>query len=622
MRTLPGIAARLRKALRSVSGAFDLPSIIVGVVVVGILAAGVLAAVFGVIPFAQDNAAKQDLDSVRTAEGVAKTRLDGFKDKDGLLTGGLISDRRSFGVGADAKGSCYVGISKSATGNIYFNSDKATEPALLTAGLDTGCIDGAARDGIVASIGGYPTGPSAAGATPTSGSTTGALVDTSGSTTGLSTGGGSTVLAGDRWSGQRTITNSYPDPGFKNGISGWTGDNIYRDYVDNAATTVAYAAGSGYKGDAGALLISATGSTNRDRTTAYFPIDVPNVKDFSFQITTPDGTWDPYAAWYGDLLFTDMSGNVIGSSGSPNATRAGGLGANVWERFDYVNYYSTPSEPHRTYLMIQADHVPAGKTISMLVDRIYVASDACGWDCAAPDSPSVAGYEPNFDGSYPTSADWTYSWTGAVNASPSKAVSPRNIAAPASANVGDTIEIKGTGYDPDSTVTPAVFFGGTAGYDAHDFNGAPVRTDGSGNFTTTMLIPASTQPWNWGISIAEDTSWTRSVRIDINSVPGTGPSTATPPGPWSVPEPETTEQISASTDVTLGTDFVVMGKGYAPFTRVDLYDASWDVDVTAYTDNTGYFTATMNIPTDADAPGPGIIRAYGDGEAILDVTYH
>lgn len=62
--------ARMSDVFKSEAGAFDLPSILVGVVVVGILTAGVLASIFGVIPFAQDKGAQQDLGAVVTAQGV------------------------------------------------------------------------------------------------------------------------------------------------------------------------------------------------------------------------------------------------------------------------------------------------------------------------------------------------------------------------------------------------------------------------------------------------------------------------------------------------------------------------------------------------------------------------
>lgn len=82
---------RLRRILQSTRGAFDLPSILVGVVVVGVLTAGVLAAIFAAIPFSQDKAAQQDLSAVNTAQGVAKTKDGGYLSKPGLLAAKSLS---------------------------------------------------------------------------------------------------------------------------------------------------------------------------------------------------------------------------------------------------------------------------------------------------------------------------------------------------------------------------------------------------------------------------------------------------------------------------------------------------------------------------------------------------
>ena len=58
----------LRTALRSVGGAIDLASIMVGVIVIGVIAGVIAATVFAVIPWTQDRAAKANLDAVRTAK--------------------------------------------------------------------------------------------------------------------------------------------------------------------------------------------------------------------------------------------------------------------------------------------------------------------------------------------------------------------------------------------------------------------------------------------------------------------------------------------------------------------------------------------------------------------------
>lgn len=159
-------AANIRKILRSAAGAFDLPSILVGVVVVGILTAGVLAAVFGVIPFTQDNAARQDLDSVRTAEGVAKAKDAGYMDKAGLVDAPYLSSAPHLAVGTDPAKSCYLALSKSGTGKIFYSDSKSNEAKELVAGATVNCLTAAQTDTLITEVGGYGPGgsyPSAGG---------------------------------------------------------------------------------------------------------------------------------------------------------------------------------------------------------------------------------------------------------------------------------------------------------------------------------------------------------------------------------------------------------------------------------------------------------------------------
>lgn len=144
-------------ALRSSeAGAFDLPSILVGVVVVGILTAGVLASIFGVIPFAQDHGAKQDLGAIRTAQGVAKVNTGRFTDSAGLAGAQLITSPKAPAVGADAAGSCYVGISRSGSGTLFYSTDRTPEPKPLLAGSVPGCLAAAEINALVTAAGGTP----------------------------------------------------------------------------------------------------------------------------------------------------------------------------------------------------------------------------------------------------------------------------------------------------------------------------------------------------------------------------------------------------------------------------------------------------------------------------------
>ncbi|MCC3299713.1 fibronectin type III domain-containing protein [Arthrobacter caoxuetaonis] len=133
-----------------------MPSILTGVVVVGILAAGVLAAIFGVIPYTQNNGAKQDLSSIRTAEGVAKAKDNRFMDHAGLLDTGYLQlpSTKKTKVMADEKGTCYVALAKSGTGKIFYSTDANTDPELFEADTDPGCLPADKLAELIDSIGG------------------------------------------------------------------------------------------------------------------------------------------------------------------------------------------------------------------------------------------------------------------------------------------------------------------------------------------------------------------------------------------------------------------------------------------------------------------------------------
>lgn len=184
LRTGPPWGTRASRLLRSARGAFDLPSIITGVVIVGILAAGVLAAIFGVIPFAQENGAKQDLAAVRTAEAVAKTKDGKFLDVAGLRSAGYLPSvssaaastedgeftrvadvnprKPTFTVGVGPNGTCYVALSFSP-GKVFYATDTVPEPRVLLTGKETGCLSLAEVEDLAATI----DAPTSSAATPT-----------------------------------------------------------------------------------------------------------------------------------------------------------------------------------------------------------------------------------------------------------------------------------------------------------------------------------------------------------------------------------------------------------------------------------------------------------------------
>ena len=84
---------RQRKLSREVfvneNGAIDLASIMVGIIVIGLIGGVIAATVFAVIPWSQDNAAKQQLDSIATAENTyrgfaSEAGQDSYANKDAL----------------------------------------------------------------------------------------------------------------------------------------------------------------------------------------------------------------------------------------------------------------------------------------------------------------------------------------------------------------------------------------------------------------------------------------------------------------------------------------------------------------------------------------------------------
>lgn len=132
---LPALPARQRQ-----SGAFDLPSVLIGVTVVAILAIGVMAAIFGVIPWAQDRAAQQDLAAMNTAQGTAYARDGSFTGKAALIGAGWLGPdaSQSLQARADAEGECYVAVATARTGNRFIITSENPSPRRLTDN-DTWC---------------------------------------------------------------------------------------------------------------------------------------------------------------------------------------------------------------------------------------------------------------------------------------------------------------------------------------------------------------------------------------------------------------------------------------------------------------------------------------------------
>jgi type II secretory pathway pseudopilin PulG len=141
----------VKAAFTNEDGAIDLASIMVGIIVIGLIGGVIAATVFAVIPWAQDNAAKQQLDSVASAEsayiglstdGGAQQNFASLGNKtagDGKLTSpdgantlfdgsGLGANVAVVANGTAGNNAHYGAAVKSASGKVFYITDRKTQP--------------------------------------------------------------------------------------------------------------------------------------------------------------------------------------------------------------------------------------------------------------------------------------------------------------------------------------------------------------------------------------------------------------------------------------------------------------------------------------------------------------
>jgi hypothetical protein len=120
----------IKEAFRNEEGAIDLASIMVGIIVIGLIGGVIAATVFAVIPWAQDNAAKQQLDAVVTAQS-AKAGMNDGKYSTDL---GSFLDTSAAKIAVRSNGSdCYGAFVTSSSGNSYYVSSAKSQPVKIAA---------------------------------------------------------------------------------------------------------------------------------------------------------------------------------------------------------------------------------------------------------------------------------------------------------------------------------------------------------------------------------------------------------------------------------------------------------------------------------------------------------
>lgn len=131
---------KISHVFRNEDGAIDLASIMVGVIVIGLIGGVTAATVFAVIPWAQDNAAKQQLDSLVSAEnaymGLSSASpsplplgyvANSFGNSAELAAAKLMGTGPNYCVITPADGKSYTAYSKSASSKVFQVTDKNTK---------------------------------------------------------------------------------------------------------------------------------------------------------------------------------------------------------------------------------------------------------------------------------------------------------------------------------------------------------------------------------------------------------------------------------------------------------------------------------------------------------------
>ena len=137
---------------RNEEGAIDLSSIMVGIIVIGLIGGVIAATVFAVIPWTQDNAAKQQLDSVVSAQNAymgltssqatqlgANAKTNSFGSSSDLESSNLLKQGVSYCTVPSSDGKTYTAFSQSKTGQVWSVSSTNTKPEIYAGTLPTSC---------------------------------------------------------------------------------------------------------------------------------------------------------------------------------------------------------------------------------------------------------------------------------------------------------------------------------------------------------------------------------------------------------------------------------------------------------------------------------------------------
>jgi hypothetical protein len=137
---------KLSLSLKSDKGGINTTGALVGIVVMSLVGGVAATSAGNAIPLAHDMAAQQNAAQVGTAQGLARIMDGKFTGLAGLESDGYLppfratTGPRRFATQDGARGTCFVVVSRSATGKHYFTTDLIPAPEPLIAGTETGCL--------------------------------------------------------------------------------------------------------------------------------------------------------------------------------------------------------------------------------------------------------------------------------------------------------------------------------------------------------------------------------------------------------------------------------------------------------------------------------------------------
>jgi len=169
--------SKFRSTMQSSKAAIDLASIMVGIIVIGLIGGVIAATVFAVIPWAQDNAAKQQLESVHSAQNaffglsadpsqdLVGGKKNSFANSAELASNNLLASNANYCTVPTADGKDYRAYSKSGSGKTYYSLNSNKQAKVFTGSYP--CV--ADANGVVGVNPAIDNGTTPVGTAPTTG---------------------------------------------------------------------------------------------------------------------------------------------------------------------------------------------------------------------------------------------------------------------------------------------------------------------------------------------------------------------------------------------------------------------------------------------------------------------